>query len=1032
MNKALQEKLRKLTMYYNSHDFLAEKPGAEETDTAKLITKLEGLFFEKDKPMSTADIMLGLYGETDDYEKKLSALEAEIAKIEGMSAIEKGIALAGGLDVDKRSRQLSKDLDKLNAMSGISICSIIGGSVIFEEGQVHESLGVCFEDTKITDIVLNRDLAAPPRDMSEGRFGDTPNKLNTSVLFAQIHSNVTSPNRRNASVLESYINYIPNIERSKCVPDLQVRFLTKQNVKDSENMEELAVLNFLNGPGQPKEGSADHLLIKASKNDIESGLSRHRSTTTHGMEMFTMPQTLQGHISDSNPLGDPFRPLMSLDGASIDIYAAGQGFISYKKATLDFTLFDRTRLKDISFLLDPSRYGNTIIEIDAGWTHPDDSSPYGAILSAMRIKDTYQITKSNFSMKGSSTFNVKVDVAMLGGSDIFNKNVFSVGSNSHTKTMRDLAADRRELLSDYQTLSNMLAGVNARDGGRLLPESIVRRRGDDESVIELTSDAISRVNMGITELSTLTSGTGRLEGIDISDDQLETLGDIGYVLTNNNPITQYSTLMENSITALTAQINATDSTDPFLLDGFASDKYISFGKLFFNLCVLPIIDSTTTDHTHIIMYNFNKYAARKGYVGAQSGDGEKHNLSTFAFEKTKVINKLKKHLETKYFIAPQDVIAFARATMAAQLNENYGIVPAGSQLEVLREDHISATDRLSTNRNNLSELTPTPPTTGSSPHYFPLAAEISASPSSFPSTQKSYETRRDELTNAISADEAATNTIGEQIEQGLEEAQEKLLSDMGTSKIKMPSLQLFVETVNTNRNQAIVRLHVYDSKEAPYELHEIAANMGIISDGTSLDDNEQTAHLFEDLVAGNFIIDVPGNDRVPAHKALNIRNLALKKAIKNNMPSITYGTEATAINSISLSTISDSNVNTHFLLETRQKEEKDEESPDSSPEPLETLQSAKDAQKIFPITMTIDMLGCPVIDYAQQMFIDLGTGTDLDNVYAAIDVTHKLKPGSFKTTVKMSPTFSGETVTFSDMISDIIAAQARLEKQMGD
>ena len=54
------------------------------------------------------------------------------------------------------------------------------------------------------------------------------------------------------------------------------------------------------------------------------------------MEMFTLPQSVQGKAV--NPLTDPFRPLMSLDSASINIYPAGEGFISYKKGTINFTL----------------------------------------------------------------------------------------------------------------------------------------------------------------------------------------------------------------------------------------------------------------------------------------------------------------------------------------------------------------------------------------------------------------------------------------------------------------------------------------------------------------------------------------------------------------------------------------------------------------------------------------------------------------------------------------------------------------------
>jgi hypothetical protein len=1023
MNKVLQAKLRKLTMYYNSLDFLAETPGAEETEKSKIRTELERLFFDKDDPLLTSSMVVRLLDGTDAFAAQVAKLEADVAAIEDINnnIALKAAALLAGRDLDAEIGALNATTARLEALATNPICTIYS-PMPPEEGLVHNLLGNCFATQVFTDLILDRTIVKSTLNTSDmSRFGDTPDKLNTSLTFVQMHSNVTSPIRRNASILESYMNYIPNIERSKCVPDLKVKFLTKQNVSTSNNLEQLAVLNFLNGPGVPQEGSAELLFTQASKNKIDSGLSENRSVTKHGMEMFTMPQTLRGHVSDSTPLSDPFRPLMSLDGVSIDIYPAGEGFIAYKQATLDFTLFDRTRLKDISFLLDPSRYGNTIIEIDAGWNHPDDSTPYGAILSAMRIKDAYQIKKANFSMKGSSTFNIKVDVAMLGGSDIFNKNVFSVGASSHVRTLRDLVAERREILSDYQALTNALKGADP-PNTRLLPESIVRRQGDDESVLELLPDSLEKILAGKSALrSLILAAKGDDEKITLLGSQLDTLNDIGIELNSpSNPITLYETIVKGSIDDFKRLMLSTTG-DPFLVgEGTSSTTHISFGKLFVNLCVLPIVDSSTTDHIHIIMYNFNKYAAKMGYVGAQSGDNEKHNLSTFAFKQSDVIKHLTKHLSTKYFIAPQDVIAYARGAMSNRINEQYGIVNSANGLNDLQGTRRTLQNTVTTSRQSLSDLTSDPGQT-STGNFKPLRAAIDP-PN--PGTV-SFEDEHARLTSLISSSQAAIDELETRIGEGLKQASEDAMEAMGTYKIQMPDLKLFVETTTSN-GQTLVRFHVYDANEAPYELHEIAANMGIIQGETRLDDNEQTVNLFNQLKAGNFIIDVPGNENVKAHQALNIRNLDLKKAIKNNMPSITYGTEATAINSISLNTISDSNINTHFLLETRQKEEDDKDDPAPVTEPEETLQSAKDAKIIVPVTMTIDMLGCPAIGFAQQMFIDLGTGTDLDNVYAAIDVTHKLKPGSFKTTVKMSPTFSGKSVTFSDMISDIIAANARL------
>ena len=156
------------------------------------------------------------------------------------------------------------------------------------------------------------------------------------------------------------------------------------------------------------------------------------------------------------------------------------------------------------------------------------------------------------------------------------------------------------------------------------------------------------------------------------------------------------------------------------------------------------------------------------------------------------------------------------------------------------------------------------------------------------------------------------------------------------------------------------------------------------------------------------------------------RRYAIKKAIKASMPSISYGTEGTAINNISISSISDKNIDTHFLLEARQKKDAD----DGAPEKEEKGISEYDAQKIHPVTLDVSMMGCTVLEYGQQLFVDLQTNTDLDNVYGIYGITHSLAPGSFITNVRLTPTFSGRSVTFKDMIDDLAADANRLTESV--
>jgi hypothetical protein len=56
------------------------------------------------------------------------------------------------------------------------------------------------------------------------------------------------------------------------------------------------------------------------------------------------------------------------------------------------------------------------------------------------------------------------------------------------------------------------------------------------------------------------------------------------------------------------------------------------------------------------------------------------------------------------------------------------------------------------------------------------------------------------------------------------------------------------------------------------------------------------------------------------------------------------------------------------------------------------------------MNFSVTMLGCPLIDYAQEFFIDLDTGTSIDNIYVVNGITHTLGPGSFNTSLELKLT----------------------------
>ncbi len=59
--------------------------------------------------------------------------------------------------------------------------------------------------------------------------------------------------------------------------------------------------------------------------------------------------------------------------------------------------------------------------------------------------------------------------------------------------------------------------------------------------------------------------------------------------------------------------------------------------------------------------------------------------------------------------------------------------------------------------------------------------------------------------------------------------------------------------------------------------------------------------------------------------------------------------------------------------------------------------------RIIPCELNLETAGCPLIDFAQQFFVDFQTGTTADNLYGVTGIQHKIKPGSFESSVKLAP-----------------------------
>lgn len=119
----------------------------------------------------------------------------------------------------------------------------------------------------------------------------------------------------------------------------------------------------------------------------------------------------------------------------------------------------------------------------------------------------------------------------------------------------------------------------------------------------------------------------------------------------------------------------------------------------------------------------------------------------------------------------------------------------------------------------------------------------------------------------------------------------------------------------------------------------------------------------------------------------------LKKEISRFVPTLIVGSEGSMITNLSYSTNQDSALSTIMMLRSKNQSQGSDTpgTPGIGDLPM----------RVIPGQLTVSMLGCPLVEYMQQFFVDLGTGTSIDNLYNVVGITHNISPGKFTTELKM-------------------------------
>lgn len=846
----------------------------------------------------------------------------------------------------------------------------------------------------------------------ESILKDAANADRLSLI--QLNNITITPAGRDVNGVVLLLNSIPTIELSRCMPFLTIEVQTGRPPLSADLRPQVgSLIQFLQGSADFSQSEGNRKLLLGLKGEraAKDDDSKSEVTSISGMELFTSPQTLvdPDPSLDQNRAAaviDRFRPFMSIDKLHIDV-TPQVGFFAYRSADLDLTLHDRSRLSEIADFVKPDLYSNTELFIEYGWSHPDDTGDnvFGTLLNAMRAREKYGIVNSSFSFTRTGEVKIKLKLFTKGASDIRIVRIGEGGKNiGQGKMVRDLQRKIGDLRRKLQLRR---------------PKGFKEIRGE-QALFASAEDLDSSLELTKEERASLQNFIKGSKGVTNTDTK-KLVCLLRKLFGNNGRGGDAKTFRSQVIRIINARLNALGKTndikkeDPFQVSAKdrlgtatedkarvripASLKFVSFGRLMLMYVGVPLAATGKYRDVQLIFYPFN------GKAGAAS----QLNISEFLIR----IDELRQGFKS---------IGIARRGAH---------IPLRDFMQYVANNFI---DDMSSFNYGLKDFyhNTIDPKTG--------VRTVSNQRRQLRKKKEKGKVVKDAKGNAVLV------PVPKRSNQQLFDAVAQRLRSFGTDgQFKMPQIDVIIETVPGGvtedgqsiageREKTILKLHFIDKTATPYEsLSQIILNsreedlrtLGKLGK-TDVMGHKATYNKFLMEAAKKFNDGGPGLiKKIRTGPQGNVYEFVgnaknLKRFLTTHIPTLTYGTNNTGIIDASFQTIQEPMLSTIHMLRAGQSDSISPEGLAQGNLPLRTL----------PARATLRTLGCPLVQYMQQFFIDFGTNTTIDNIYGVTKLTHDIAPGKFETSMDMIPLDAyGRYESLAEMVG---VALQKLEKQNED
>lgn len=846
----------------------------------------------------------------------------------------------------------------------------------------------------------------------------------------------SAPNDNETPITTFLLNSVPNIEWSRSVPFLEV--ILAAGEKRIPLAYEHAVGNTTEaGTGVPLRDTPWALSETARKAQESAGLEVQNNSVFGSMEVFTTPQTMidvdQFIGANGNRMGDPFRPLATIEQFNVDsnsmmnrgantIGLNGAGLARDKNASMRITVHSQALLNEVAPLVRPDQFGHTKIIVKFGWSHPDRlrterpsdanySARYGDIISECITSETFTVSSCRMSFTESG--EAQIDVGLT---DVGLVNTLGLSTINHAGGVATTSDLRKEIAGaiDFYSMNRSLLDPGAKSASSFSQQLFLQKLEQNDAISRTGVDKLAEYKQKLKE----SIGTGQIGSNDGAG--LDSLRDLfNEVFGEKNG---------ESFTKAAAQSNPTNTTqnilrefektaDPFLTcqwpkkhksaDNYSpkasawmklreksprlnSSDYVSFGKIFMFFVGQVLKTQTDYHEAQVIFHPFNESAGAqfmntvanfpikyKDFKGFFKELVKTHGvISIDALISSVVYEFITTGDSPAYGLAGKKMKTGKMRDDALKMIYGYDLESSSTVAEIFKLPQIELVTHVAPRRDSILE----------------------EAQSQDGSAQKKLIMR----IHVVDRTASSLSFVGDVIKamSGMRALAQPHRSTSALQEVGIPELAVGGKHVPHDLNLAIqeglcsTANIIYVAATTDDALNDLLEK---VNEGAN--DNAVEKSKLEEILKSYYFV-----------RSGEAEQKAIRKLMSSgDRPYIKYGIEGTAIQSLTVQTSQDSREVTLQLQDKRTPEQKAADK--------KAGRNRMD-MSVAPVELDMTCMGMPTLAIGNLFFVDLYTNTNLDQVYRVTSVAHTLTPGNFETKAKLVPAIDS-TPTYSSPTGDI-------------